>query len=96
MLLQHLRTSEPTLEAAIAYNLVDFVLVTSEESFIGVAHACLLISSATNLKDPRFSNNMACRKSCVDGVRAAAMMYSSLHAAHAEVQNRVWSNASQS
>ncbi|KAG1849308.1 hypothetical protein DFJ58DRAFT_795151 [Suillus subalutaceus] len=58
MLLQRLRTLEPTLEAAIAYNLVDLALVAPEESFIDVAHAFSLINRATNLEDPRFSNNM--------------------------------------
>ncbi|KAG2144576.1 hypothetical protein DEU56DRAFT_790388 [Suillus clintonianus] len=58
MLLQRLRTSEPTLEAAIAYNLVDLALVAPEESFIDVAHAFSLINRATNMEDPRFSNNM--------------------------------------
>ncbi|KAG2100206.1 uncharacterized protein F5147DRAFT_710970 [Suillus discolor] len=58
MLLQRLRTLEPTLEAAIAYNLVDLALVAPEESFIDVARAFSLINRATNLEDPRFSNNM--------------------------------------
>ncbi|KAJ8594622.1 hypothetical protein M405DRAFT_469254 [Rhizopogon salebrosus TDB-379] len=57
MLLQRLRTSEPTLEAAIAYNLVDLALVAPEESFIDVARAFSLINRAVNLEDPRFSNN---------------------------------------
>ncbi|KAG0701518.1 hypothetical protein DFH29DRAFT_926376 [Suillus ampliporus] len=58
MLLQRLRTSEPTLEAAIAYNLVDLALVAPAESFVDVARAFSLINRATNLEDPRFSNNM--------------------------------------
>ncbi|KAG1737038.1 hypothetical protein EDB19DRAFT_1910040 [Suillus lakei] len=58
MLLQRLQTSEPTLEAAITYNLVDLALVASEESFIDVARAFLVINCAMNLEDPRFSNNM--------------------------------------
>ncbi|KIK36945.1 hypothetical protein CY34DRAFT_16037 [Suillus luteus UH-Slu-Lm8-n1] len=57
-LLQRLRTSEPTLEAAIAYNLVDLALVPPEGSFIDVARPFLLINRATTLEDPRFSNNM--------------------------------------
>ncbi|KAG1741975.1 hypothetical protein EDB19DRAFT_1895006 [Suillus lakei] len=55
---ERLRTSEPTLEAAIAYNLVDLALVAPEESFIDVARAFSLINRATNLEDARFSNNM--------------------------------------
>ncbi|KAG2132611.1 hypothetical protein BD769DRAFT_1666055 [Suillus cothurnatus] len=58
MLLQRLRTLEPTLEAAIAYNLVDLALVAPEESFIDVARAFSLINRATNVEDARFSNNM--------------------------------------
>lgn len=58
MLLQRLRTSEPTLEAAIAYNLVDLALVAPEESFMDVARAFSLINRTANLEDPRFSNNM--------------------------------------
>lgn len=58
MLLQRLRTLEPTLEAAIAYNLVDLALVAPEESFIDIARAFSQINRATNLEDPRFSNNM--------------------------------------
>lgn len=70
MLLQRLRTSEPTLEAAIAYNLVDLALVAPEELFIDVAHAFSLINRAANLEDPRFSNNMVrvvvCLATCAD------------------------------
>jgi hypothetical protein len=73
MLLHHLWTSEPTLEAAIAYNLVNFVLVTSEELFIGVARAFSLINV-------RAAALMYSR--CWPPRRG-------LHAAHAEVQSRV-------
>ncbi|KAG1860880.1 hypothetical protein F4604DRAFT_1790537, partial [Suillus subluteus] len=58
MLLQRLRTLELTLEAAIAYNLVDLALVAPEESFIDVVRVFLLINCATNLEDPGFPNNM--------------------------------------
>jgi hypothetical protein len=51
MLLQRLRISEPTLEAAIVYNLVDLALVDPEGSFIDVAHALSLINCATNFMD---------------------------------------------
>jgi phosphatidylinositol 4-kinase len=70
MLLQRLRTLEPTLEAAIAYNLVDLALVAPEESFIDVARAFSLINRATNVEDARFSNNMVCRELYVNGLRA--------------------------
>jgi phosphatidylinositol 4-kinase len=49
---------EPTLEAAIGYNLVDLALVAPEESFIDVARALSLINRATNLEDPRFFTYM--------------------------------------
>jgi phosphatidylinositol 4-kinase len=47
MLLQRLRTSDPTLEAAIASDLVDLALVAPEGSFIDVARAFSLINRAT-------------------------------------------------
>ncbi|KAG1741969.1 hypothetical protein EDB19DRAFT_687700 [Suillus lakei] len=58
MLLQRLRT----LEAAIAYNLVNLALVAPEGSFKDVARAFSLINRAANLADARFSNNMICRE----------------------------------
>ncbi|KIK92048.1 hypothetical protein PAXRUDRAFT_830328 [Paxillus rubicundulus Ve08.2h10] len=58
MLLQRLRTAEPTVEAAIAYNLVDLALVAPEDAFIDIIRAFSSINYAANLEDPRFSNNM--------------------------------------
>ena len=57
MLLQRLRTAEPTVEAAIAYNLVDLALVAPEGSFIDIIRAFSSINRSANLDDPRFSNN---------------------------------------
>lgn len=57
MLLQRLRTAEPTVEAAIAYNLVDLALVAPENSFIDIICAFSGINRSANLDDPRFSNN---------------------------------------
>jgi len=70
MLLQRWRTLEPTLEAAIGYNLVDLALVAPEESFIDVARALSLINRATNLEDPRFFNYMVCMELYFNGMRA--------------------------
>ncbi|KAF9227759.1 hypothetical protein BS17DRAFT_726240 [Gyrodon lividus] len=58
MLLQRLRTAEPTVEAAIAYNLVDLALVAPEDAFVDIIRAFSSINRAANPEDPRFSNNM--------------------------------------
>lgn len=58
MLLQRLRSAEPTVEAAIAYNLVDLALAAPEASFIEVVRAFSAINRSANLDDPRYSNNM--------------------------------------
>ncbi|KAH9843165.1 atypical/PIKK/PI4K protein kinase [Rhodofomes roseus] len=57
MLLQRLRTAEPTVEAAIAYNLVDLALVAPESSFVDIICAFSGINRSANLDDQRFSNN---------------------------------------
>lgn len=68
MLLQRLRTAEPTVEAAIAYNLVDLALIAPEASFIDIIRAFSSINRSANPDDPRFSNNMvpSLRKFCLD------------------------------
>ena len=58
MLLQRLRSAEPTVEAAIAYNLVDLALAAPQSSFVDIIRAFSVINSAANPDDPRFSNNM--------------------------------------
>ena len=58
MLLQRLRTAEPTVEAAIAYNLVDLALVAPEDAFVDIICAFSAINRTANPEDPRFSNNM--------------------------------------
>lgn len=58
MLLQRLRTAEPTVEAAIAYNLVDLALEAPEGSFIDIIRRFSAINRSANPDDPRFSNNM--------------------------------------
>lgn len=61
MLAQRLRTSEPTVEAAIAYNLVDLALVAPMEAFVEIVRAFSSISCNGKSDDPRFSNNTVSR-----------------------------------
>ncbi|KAG6909642.1 hypothetical protein DXG01_016424 [Tephrocybe rancida] len=58
MLLQRLRNAEPTVEAAIAYNLVDLALSAPESAFIEIIRIFSMINRSANPDDPRFSNNM--------------------------------------
>ncbi|PPQ71810.1 hypothetical protein CVT24_006200, partial [Panaeolus cyanescens] len=58
MLLQRLPSAEPTVEAAIAYNLVDLALEAPQSSFQDVIRAFSTINRSANVEDPRFSNNM--------------------------------------
>lgn len=58
MLLQRLRSAEPTVEAAIAYNLVDLALIAPHASFIEIIRSFSAINRSANPDDPRFSNNM--------------------------------------
>ena len=60
MLLQRLRSAEPTVEAAIAYNLVDLALAAPENAFSDIIRAFSTINRSANTDDPRFSNNMVC------------------------------------
>ncbi len=60
MLLQRLRTAEPTVEAAIAYNLVDLALEAPAGSFTDIIRVFSSINRSANPDDPRFSNNMVC------------------------------------
>ncbi len=57
MLLQRLRTAEPTVEAAIVYNLVDLAVIAPEPSFVDIIKAFSTINRVANPDDPRFSNN---------------------------------------
>lgn len=58
MLVQRLRSAEPTVEAAIAHNLVDLALAAPESSFIDIVRAFSALNLSANMDDPRFSNNM--------------------------------------
>lgn len=58
MLLQRLRSAEPTVEAAIAYNLVDLGLSAPENAFGDIIRVFSSINRSANPDDPRFSNNM--------------------------------------
>lgn len=66
MLLQRLRSAEPTVEAAIAYNLVDLALIAPPASFTEIIRSFSAINRSANPDDPRFSNNMVCEDSLVD------------------------------
>lgn len=65
MLLQRLRSAEPTVEAAIAYNLVDLALSAPEGSFNDIIRLFSSINRSANRDDPRFSNNMVCTSKCL-------------------------------
>lgn len=58
MLLQRLRAADPTMEAAISYNLVDLALSAPESAFVDIIRAFSSINRSANPDDPRFSNNM--------------------------------------
>ncbi|EPQ57891.1 hypothetical protein GLOTRDRAFT_114478 [Gloeophyllum trabeum ATCC 11539] len=58
MLLQRFRSAEPTVEAAIAYNLVELALAAPESAFVDIIRAFSAINRSANPDDPRFSNNM--------------------------------------
>lgn len=58
MLLQRLRGAEPTVEAAIAYNLVDLALIAPCSAFVDIVRMFSAINRSANPDDPRFSNNM--------------------------------------
>jgi hypothetical protein len=60
MLLQRLRSAEPTVEAAISYNLVDLALSAPESSFVDIIRVFSAINRSANPDDPRLSNNMVC------------------------------------
>ncbi|KAF5380919.1 hypothetical protein D9615_004166 [Tricholomella constricta] len=55
---ERLRSAEPTVEAAIAYNLVDLALSAPESAFIEIIRVFSAINRSANPDDPRFSNNM--------------------------------------
>jgi phosphatidylinositol 4-kinase len=65
MLLQRLPSAEPTVEAAIAYNLVDLALTAPRSSFSDIIKAFSTINRSANPDDPRFSNNMVCFIICL-------------------------------
>ncbi|KAL5511303.1 STT4 [Sanghuangporus vaninii] len=57
MLLQRLRSAEPTVEAAIVYNLVDLATIAPKTTFIDITRVLSTISRSGNRDDPRFSYN---------------------------------------
>lgn len=44
MLLQHIRTAEPSVEAAIAFNLVHLALVAPQDAFVDIIRAFCFIN----------------------------------------------------
>jgi phosphatidylinositol 4-kinase A len=58
MLLQRIRAAEPTIEAAIAHNLVDLALSAPENAFMDIIRTFSTISRAANPEDSNFSNNV--------------------------------------
>jgi phosphatidylinositol 4-kinase A len=52
MLLQRLRHSEPALETAIAYNLVDLALPASSEVLLDIAKSYSHLSASAMTADP--------------------------------------------
>ena len=63
MLLQRLRSAEPTVEAAIVYNLVDLAIIAPENAFTDIIKAFSIINRSTNSDDPRFPNNTVSKTS---------------------------------
>lgn len=57
MLLQRLRSAEPSVEAAIVYNLVDLAVISPENTFSDIIKAFSMINRSANPGDQRFSNN---------------------------------------
>ena len=58
MLLQHLRSAEPTVEAVITLNLVDLALCAPENAFVDIIRAFSAVNRTANPEDPKLSNNM--------------------------------------
>ncbi|KAG8904073.1 phosphatidylinositol-4- kinase [Tulasnella sp. 403] len=58
MLLQRFRTAEQTVEAAIAYNLVDLALAAPTRVFADIVRSFSLVNRVADPNLPRFSNNM--------------------------------------
>ena len=60
MLLQHIRSTEPTAEAVITFDLVDLALCAPENPFADNIRAFSAINKTANPDDPRLLNNMVC------------------------------------
>ena len=56
MLLQHIRSAEPTVEAVITFSLVDPALCASENPLFDIIRAFSAINRTANPDDPRLSN----------------------------------------
>jgi len=62
MSLQHMWSAEPTVEAMIAFNLVDLALCAPENPLVDIIRAFSAINGTANPDDPRLSNNMVCHR----------------------------------
>ncbi|KAG8880085.1 phosphatidylinositol-4- kinase [Tulasnella sp. 332] len=58
MLLQRVRSAEPAVEAAIAYNLVDLALAAPEKVFSDIIRVFSVIERVLDPHDPRLPSNM--------------------------------------
>ena len=58
MLLQHIRTAEPSVEAAIAFNLVHLALVAPQDAFVDIIRAFCFINRTTRIGEDRQLNDM--------------------------------------
>jgi hypothetical protein len=58
MLLQHIRTAEPSVEAAIAFNLVHLALVAPQDAFVDIVRAFCFINRTTRIGEDRQLNDM--------------------------------------
>lgn len=58
MLLQHIRTAEPSVEAAIAFNLVHLALVAPQGAFVDIVRAFCFINRTSRIGEDRQLNDM--------------------------------------
>lgn len=57
MLLQHIRTAEPSVEAAIAFNLVHLALVAPQDAFVDIVRAFCFINRTSRIgEDPQLND----------------------------------------
>ena len=62
MLPQHLRSTEPTVEGVIAFNLVDLAICAAENTFVDIIRAFSTINGTANPDGPKLLNDMVCHR----------------------------------